>query len=247
MWRKGRPIFGQLFVRPFVKKVKAPPIGEQNDLLCFSVHQCLSNTSKWWPKLGSVVASAVTIAVFGATVGACGQDTLGVATTVVAVTPTNFATIPPVQSTLPGTTTSLPSNAIGSEQLYTVASGDSPLGVANKYGIALETLLAYNGWVSPAQFPYPGTQIRIPPSAIEPAVSGDTSGGTTGGSTDTPSAPGCGTRPAGTYTVQSGDSVFTIRRKFCVSLAGLLSANNWASSSVVIMPGDVINIPASGS
>jgi LysM repeat protein len=47
--------------------------------------------------------------------------------------------------------------------------------------------------------------------------------------------------------VQSGDSVFTIRRKFCVSLAGLLSANNWASSSVVIMPGDVINIPASGS
>ena len=202
------------------------------------------------PKVGSLLASAVTIAVFGATVGGCGQDTLGVATTVVAVTPTNFATIPPVASTLPGTTTSLPSNAIGSEQLYTVQSGDSPLGVANKYGIAIETLLAYNGWVSPSQFPYPGTQIRIPPSAIEPTVTGDASGGTggtTGGDTNTPSAPGCGTRPAGTYTVQSGDSVFTIRRKFCVSLASLLSANNWASSSVVIMPGDVINIPASGS
>ena len=204
----------------------------------------------WWPKVGSVFASAITIAVFSTTVGACGQDTLGVATTVVAVTPTNFATIPPVASTLPGTTTSLPSNAIGAEQLYTVQSGDSPLGVANKYGIAIETLLAYNGWVSPSQFPYPGTQIRIPPSAIEPTVTGDASGGTSGGTgetTNTPSAPGCGTRPAGTYTVQSGDSVFTIRRKFCVSLASLLSANNWASSSVVIMPGDVINIPASGS
>jgi len=204
--------------------------------------------------VGSLAVSALSVAVFGATVGACGQDTLGVATTVVAVTPTNFATIPPVASTLPGTTTSLPSNAIGAEQLYTVQSGDSPLGVANKYGIAIETLLAYNGWVSPSQFPYPGTQIRIPPSAIEPAVTGDTgdtTGGDTGGATDgdsgTPSAPGCGTRPAGTYTVQSGDSVFTIRRKFCVSLASLLSANNWASSSVVIMPGDVINIPASGS
>jgi LysM repeat protein len=201
-----------------------------------------------WPKVGSLAASVVSVGLFAVAMGGCGEDTLGVATTVVAVTPTNFATIPPVQSTLPGTTTTLPSNAIGAEQLYTVQSGDSPLAVANKYGIALETLLAYNGWVSPSQFPYPGTQIRIPPQAIEPAATGDpTGGGTSGGNTNAPSAPGCGTRPAGTYTVQSGDSIFTIRRKFCVSLASLLSANNWASSSVIIMPGDVVNIPASGS
>ena len=200
-------------------------------------------------RLGSIVASAVSVGLLTVAVGACGQDTLGVATTVVAVTPTNFATIPPVQSTLPGTTTSLPSNAIGAEQLYTVQSGDSPLGVANRYGIALETLLAYNGWVSPSQFPYPGTQIRIPPSAIEPAATdvGSGTSGSTGGGTATPSEPGCGTRPAGTYTVRSGDTIFAIRRKFCVSLASLLSANNWASSSVVIMPGNVINIPAAGS
>ena len=202
--------------------------------------------------MSSIATSAVAVGLFAASLGACGQDTLGVATTVVAVTPTNFATIPPVQSTLPGSTTTLPTNAIGAEQLYTVASGDSPLGVANKYGIALETLLAYNGWVSPSQFPYPGTQIRIPPSAIEPTIT-DAAGGTggtdtgTGGGTAQPSDPGCGTRPAGTYTVQKNDTIFGIRRKFCVSLAGLLSANNWASSSVVIVPGDVINIPASGS
>ena len=205
--------------------------------------------------MSSIATSAVAVGLFAASLGACGQDTLGVATTVVAVTPTNFATIPPVQSTLPGSTTSLPTNAIGAEQLYTVASGDSPLGVANKYGIALETLLAYNGWVSPSQFPYPGTQIRIPPSAIEPTITdaatgtGGTTGGTGGTDSGTaqPSDPGCGTRPAGTYTVQKNDTIFGIRRKFCVSLASLLSANNWASSSVVIVPGDVINIPASGS
>jgi LysM repeat protein len=194
-----------------------------------------------------MTASILSLGLFATVMGGCGQDTLGVATTVVAVTPTNFATIPPVASTLPGTTTTLPSNAIGAEQLYTVQSGDSPLAVANKYGIALETLLAYNGWVSPSQFPYPGTQIRIPPSAIEPSATGDPNAGATGGNTNAPSAPGCGTRPAGTYTVQSGDSIFIIRRKFCVSLASLLSANNWASSSVIIIPGDVINIPASGS
>lgn len=205
--------------------------------------------------MSSIATSAVAVGLFAASLGACGQDTLGVATTVVAVTPTNFATIPPVQSTLPGSTTTLPTNAIGAEQLYTVASGDSPLGVANKYGIALETLLAYNGWVSPSQFPYPGTQIRIPPSAIEPTITdaatgtGGTTGGTGGTDSGTaqPSDPGCGTRPAGTYTVQKNDTIFGIRRKFCVSLASLLSANNWASSSVVIVPGDVINIPASGS
>jgi LysM repeat protein len=221
--------------------IKATPFEYRGGLTLHVVRSRLSAS-----RLGSAAVGAASVGLFALLMGACGQDTLGVATTVVAVTPTNFATIAPVQSTLPGTTTSLPTNAIGAEQLYTVQSGDSPLAIANKYGIALETLLAYNGWVSPSQFPYPGTQIRIPPSAIEPASTGAATGGTTS-NVNTPSAPGCGTRPAGTYTVQSGDTIFGIRRKFCVSLAALLSANNWASSSVVIMPGDVINVPAAGS
>ena len=49
---------------------------------------------------------------------------MGVATTVVNVTPTNFATIPPVASTLPGITTTLPSNAVGTETVYTVDAGE---------------------------------------------------------------------------------------------------------------------------
>lgn len=181
----------------------------------------------------------------------CGSDTLGVATTVVNVTPTNFATIPPVATTLPGPSTTLPPNAVGSEQIYVVQAGDSPLAVANKYNIALTTLLAYNGWVSPAQFPYPGSEIRIPAQAVvQPGTNTGTAtdpGVTPSSAAPGPVGPGCGTRPAGTYTVQRNDSMFSIKEKFCVSIAALLAANNWADTSQLILPGDVINIPAAGS
>lgn len=194
------------------------------------------------------------VALAAPALAACGSDTLGVATTVVQVTPTNFATIPPVASTLPGTTTSLPQGAVGQEQKYTVQAGDSPLAVANKFSIALTTLLAYNGWVSPSQFPYPGTQILIPAQAINPSVTTPASGSTGTGSTTqnstsntVVSTAGCGSHPAGTYVIQSGDSLFSIRKKFCVSLSALFAANGWSDSSVVLLVGKTINIPAAGS
>lgn len=206
-------------------------------------------------------ASFAIACVLAATAGlaACGGDTLGVATTVANVTPTNFATIPPVASTAPGTTTTLPTNAVGSETTYIVQPGDSPLAVANKYNISLTTLLAYNGWVTAAQFPYPGETVRIPANAV--VNPGQSTGGTgtgTGAGTGTGSGTGtgtgtgaattgCGNRQAGTYKVQSNDSLYKIRQKFCVSLGALLSANGWADSAVVLLPGDVINIPAAGS
>jgi LysM repeat protein len=203
--------------------------------------------------IGQAVAASA--CVLAATLGAsaCGGDTLGVATTVVAVTPTNFATIPPVASTAPGTTTTLPANAVGAEQDYTVVAGDSPLAVASKFNIALTTLLAYNGWVSPAQFPYPGTIIKIPANAIAPAPVPVAPGSTTPADPAAPAAPagpasaGCGTRPAGTYEIQKGDSFYGIYKKFCVSPSALLAANNWADNSVVLLVGKVINIPAAGS
>jgi len=195
------------------------------------------------------LASVVVVSVAGAS---CGGDTLGVATTVVNVTPTNFATIPPVASTLPGTTTSLPANAVGTEQIYVVKAGDSPLAVANKYSISLTALLAYNGWVSAQQFPYPGTEIRIPPQAvIRPS---DPAGGTSNSTAPTgPASSGCGTRPAGTYVVQSGDSLSALVRKFCVKRASLLEANpGWVeefarSGNVVMFAGQTIQIPPANS
>jgi len=195
--------------------------------------------------LGVVLPAAVLIAI-SATVTACGQDTYGVATTVVPVQPTNFATIPPVASTLPGTTTTLQPGAVGQEQTYTVQAGDSPSLVAARYNISLTTLLAYNGWVSAQQFPYPGTTILIPPEAT--SGSGG-SGGTTQSSINNTLLVNCSnpTRPAGTYKVVSGDSFYKLMKKFCISEGAFLNANGWNSASTAFLGlGQTINVPAAG-
>ena len=208
-------------------------------------------TSRFRISIGRAVAAVACVSLAGTFMSACGGDTLGVATTVVNVTPTNFATIPPVASTAPGTTTTLPAGAVGSEQTYVVQAGDTPLQVANKYGISLTALLAYNALVSPAQFPYPGETLKIPPQAVAPAASVAPTPGAPTGATTAPTGavgPGCGARPAGTYTIQKGDSFYAIKTKFCVSYQSLLTANNWPDiNTVVLLPGQTINMPAAGS
>lgn len=176
-------------------------------------------------------------------IASCSSNASGSATTVVPVGPTDFATIPPAQSTLPIVNTTLPLGSVGVEQTYIVRSGDSPIAVANLFGISVSELLSWNGLVASAQFPYPGASMRIPPTAmvnnpvitIAPNVS------------IAPSEPGCDARPAGTYKVAKDDSIYIIRKKFCVSLGALLGANGWSSSGVLIFPGQIINIPASGT
>jgi LysM repeat protein len=186
-------------------------------------------------------ATAVLTAV--AVLAACSTDVSGTATTVVAVESTNFQTIPPVSPTTVPVTTTLPIGAVGVEQSYTVRPGDSPSLVATLFGLTMSELLMYNGLVASGQFPFPGAIIKIPPSAmvLNPVitVAPDVAAG--------PAVAGCDARPAGTYQIAAGDSIYVIRKKFCVSLAALLAANNWPSQSVNIRPGQIINIPASGS
>lgn len=175
-------------------------------------------------------------------VAGCGVDASGTATTIVPIGPTDFATIPPVVTTIAPVVTTLPPGAIGIEQIYLVQAGDSPIKVANSFGITVTELLAWNGLLDPSQFPYPGRQLKIPPTAqvtvnqtqqtIVPNPVG---------------SPGCGNRPAGTYEVQAGDSFYAIRSKFCVSANSLLAANSWSSVEVLLYPGQKINIPPAGS
>jgi hypothetical protein len=106
----------------------------------------------------------------------------------------------------------------------------------------LTELLAWNGLISASQFPYAGRKLKIPPSAqvvstnVQQTVVANEVG-----------KPGCGNRPAGTYEVAQGDFLFGIIKKFCVSMAGLVRANNWSSIDVLLYPGMKINIPAAGS
>lgn len=200
-------------------------------------------------RLLGVALPAVVLVGIAAAVSACGQDTYGVATTVVPVQPTNFATIPPVASTLPGTTTTYQPGAVGQEQTYVVQAGDSPSLIAARFNISLVALLAYNGWVSAQQFPYPGTTILIPPEATSGGGTGGTGGGSTQATISNALLVNCAnpTRPAGIYEVKTGDGIYAIARKMCVSPGALLNANGWSSTSVVIVPGQKINVPVAGA
>lgn len=62
-----------------------------------------------------------------------------------------------------------------------------------------------------------------------------------GGTPPTPVPPTPG--PGGTYTVVAGDSWYGIARKLNVSMDALIAANPPATSSTVIHPGDVLNVP----
>lgn len=194
-----------------------------------------------FPHKASFHATAVLIAI--AVLAACSTDVSGTATTVVAVESTNFQTIPPVSPTTVPVTTTLPIGAVGVEQSYSVRPGDSPSLVATLFGLTMSELLMYNGLVASGQFPFAGSVLKIPPSAmvLNPVI-------TVAPNVDAgPAVAGCDARPAGTYQISAGDSIYIIRQKFCVSLAALLAANNWPSQSVNIRPSQIINIPASGS
>jgi len=193
----------------------------------------------------TTIALGVTIApllVLG--VSACGGDVGGTATTLVPIAPTDFATIPPVITTAPMSNTTLPPGSIGVEQAYVVELGDSPIKLATLYGISVEELLMYNGWVSVTQFPYPGQTLRIPPTAkttTEMAMSQTTL------TPQGPAGQGCGARPAGTYEIQPGDSLSLIGSKFCVKIAALMAANGWMdANAVALFAGQSIVIPAVG-
>jgi LysM repeat protein len=186
-------------------------------------------------------ATVHALAVLGAAAGlaSCSTSAFTSATTMVNIGPTNFQTIPPLVSTIPVVQTTLPIGAVGVEQTYVIRQGDGPIKVSNLFGISTAELLAWNGMVSAEQWPFAGSTIRIPPTAqiLNPVVP------IAPDATAKPASSGCDARPAGTYKVSPGDSLFSIRKKFCVSTAALLAANGWPSEDVILAPNQVINIP----
>ena len=99
---------------------------------------------------------------------------------------------------------------------YTVQKGDTYYLIAKKCGISLSSLLNANNADSNSML-YVGQKITIPSSSS----SGYTS-----------------------YTVQKGDTYWTISQKYGVSLSSLLAANN-VTDSATLFVGDIVKIPSS--
>lgn len=168
------------------------------------------------------------------TVAACGSDPGATATTLRPLSSTNYATTPPsVVTTLD------PANTLPPPMAYTIAKGDSVYGIAAKFGIEPDELAAYNNWPEGVLHPLAiGASILIPPTANQtttlPGLPMPTD-------STTPS-------PDNTqytkYTVVEGDCCISrIADKLGVEASDLMAANGWVDASVVILPGDEINVP----
>lgn len=108
---------------------------------------------------------------------------------------------------------------------YTVQKNDSLIGIANRAGISLGSLLKANKFTKSSVI-QPGQVIKLPDNAVAPAASAT-------GSSSGPVA----------YTVKKGDSLTAIAARVKVSLTALLKANNFTKSSV-IHPGQTIMLPS---
>jgi len=124
------------------------------------------------------------------------------------------ATSGPAPTAAP-TATSAPS---GGQTTYTVKAGDWLYSIARKFGVGPYALAQANGIGAPYTI-RPGQVLVIP------------SGGTV-------PVPG----PAGTYTVQRGDTIFSIARKLGKTPSAIINANNLINPNS-IFPGQVLRIP----
>ena len=96
--------------------------------------------------------------------------------------------------------------------IYVVKKGDSLWSIANKYNVPVDDLISYNNLTSLSiQI---GQQLMIPPT--------NNNGSGNGTSKDI------------IYTIQRGDSLWSIARKYNVSVNDLVSSNNLSSSLLQI-------------
>ena len=102
---------------------------------------------------------------------------------------------------------------------YIVRPGDSMFSIARQFGVSLDALIAANPQIPDPSQIRPGQIVCIPRQQV--------------------------TCPPGTfsYTVQPGDTMFSIARRFNVPLDELIAANPQIPNPNLIFPGQIVCVP----
>jgi LysM repeat protein len=190
--------------------------------------------------VGPVLVGAFFLASCGATDEAATRSTIDLS-----ADSTAFVVRPPA-TTQPPVDTAVEEGVVTTEQEYVVQSGDTPIGVANAFGVSLDELVAYNEWSS-AALPFPGETIKIPPGGTAPG----TQAAAESTSTETDEAAPAETIPdagdncsPGEYTIVEGDYEGKVAANFDVTVEALRAANASTQNYSSFYPGLVIVIPA---
>lgn len=190
--------------------------------------------------VGPVLVGAFVMASCGAADDAATQSTIDLSGS-----STAFVVRPPATTVPPTTDAATAGAVIETEQEYVVQSGDTPIGVANKFGVSLDDLVAYNEWPT-AALPFPGETIRIPPGGTVPGAEPASENSDSDTAEPAATIPDAGDNCApGSYTIEEGDTTRTgVADKFDVTVEALDAANAGTSGYNSFYPGLEIVIPA---
>ncbi len=100
---------------------------------------------------------------------------------------------------------------------YTVQPGDTMFSIAQKFGVSLDALIAANPQIPNPNLIFPGQIVCVPEFTCPPNTF--------------------------SYTVQPGDSMFSIAQRFGVSLNALIAANPQITNPNLIFPGQIVCVP----
>jgi len=128
----------------------------------------------------------------------------------------------------PGQTLLLPGTILGSDGgyfIYIVARGDTLKGLATRFGVTIDSLLAANKDITNVNLIYEGQLLRVNVAPTTPL----------------PPAP----LPSGqTYYVQRGDTLRKIAAKFNTTVDAILQVNRNITNPDLIYVGQAITLPA---
>ena len=117
----------------------------------------------------------------------------------------------------------------GFQGRYIVQPGDSMFSIAQRFGVSLQALINANPHIPNPAVIFPCDVLCVPGPPPPP--------------TDCRIPASCPPGFQGRYTVQPGDSMFTIAQRFGVSLQALINANPHIPNPAVIFPCDVLCVP----